>query len=126
MSWTLTKKLDASAGAGEIKRRVVVLDPQVSTEEIKNREVELGLKARLLSLQLFPNAGATDIVFATALHSSWDSNCVVRYLVAAQCRADTAITFCCSGGGPRSLGLPGWRLSRGLTILSPFPTRPRP
>ena len=22
-------------------------------------------------------------------------------LVAAQCRADTAVTFCCSGGGPR-------------------------
>ena len=39
VSWTLTKKLDAS---GEIKRREVVLDPQVSPEEIKSREVELG------------------------------------------------------------------------------------
>ena len=28
MSWTLVKKLDASAGPGEIKRREVVLDPQ--------------------------------------------------------------------------------------------------
>ena len=27
VSWTLTKKLDAFAGLGEIKRREVVLDP---------------------------------------------------------------------------------------------------
>ena len=40
MSWTLTKKLDTFAGPGEIKRRE---DPQVSPEEIKNREMELGL-----------------------------------------------------------------------------------
>ena len=37
VSWTLTKKLDASAGPGEIKRREVVLDPQVSPEEIRSR-----------------------------------------------------------------------------------------
>ena len=30
------------AGPGEIKRRVAVLDPQLSPEEIKSREVELG------------------------------------------------------------------------------------
>ena len=43
MSRTLTKKLDSFAGPGEIKRsREVVLDPQVSPEEIKRREVELG------------------------------------------------------------------------------------
>ena len=42
MSWTLTKKLDTFAGPGEIKRREVVLDPQVSPEEIESREVELG------------------------------------------------------------------------------------
>ena len=30
------------AGPGEIKRREVVLDPQVNPEEIKRREVELG------------------------------------------------------------------------------------
>ena len=42
MSWTLTKKLDSFAGLGEIKRREVDLDPQVSPEEIKSREVELG------------------------------------------------------------------------------------
>ena len=65
MSWTLTKKLDAFAGPGEIKKREVVLDPQVSPEEIKGREVEPGLKVGLLLLQLFPNGGATDNVFVT-------------------------------------------------------------
>ena len=46
------------AGPGEIKRREVVLDPQVSPEEIKNREVKLGLKVGLLLRQLFLNSGA--------------------------------------------------------------------
>ena len=55
VSWTVTKKLDASAGPGEIKRR----------------EAELGSRAGLLSLHLFPNGGATVIVFVTVLHSSW-------------------------------------------------------
>ena len=62
VSWTLTKKLDAFVGPGEIK----------------SREVELGLRVGLLLLQLSPNGGATDIVFVTVLHSSWNSNCVVR------------------------------------------------
>ena len=65
VSWTFRKKLDAFAGPGEIKRREVMLDPQVSPEDIKSREVELGLRVGLLSLQLFPNGGATDIVFVT-------------------------------------------------------------
>ena len=69
VSWTLRKKLDAFAGPGEIKRREVVLDPQVSPEEIESREVELGLKVGLLLPQLFLNSGATDIVFATVPHS---------------------------------------------------------
>ena len=56
-----------------------MLDPQVSTEEIKNGEVELGLRVGLLLLRLFPNGGATDIVFVTVPHSIWDSNCVVRW-----------------------------------------------
>ena len=71
VSWTVTKKLDASAGPGEIKRREAELYPQVSPEEIKSREVELGSRAGLLSLHLFPNGGATVIVFVTVLHSSW-------------------------------------------------------
>ena len=50
---------------------------EVSPEEIKSREAVLGLRVGLLLLQLFPNGGATDIVFV--LHCSWDSNCVVRW-----------------------------------------------
>ena len=70
VSWTLMKKLDTFAGSCEVKRRQVVLDPQVSPEEIKSREVELGLKVGLLMLQLFPNGGATDIVFVTPFRIS--------------------------------------------------------
>ena len=62
MSWILTKKLDLFAGPGAIKRREVVLDPQVSPEEIKSREVELGVKVGLLLLQLFPISGAMNIL----------------------------------------------------------------
>ena len=39
MRWTLTKKLDTFAGLGQIKKREVELDPQVSPEELKSREV---------------------------------------------------------------------------------------
>ena len=46
----------------------MVLDPQVSPEEIKSREVELGLRVGILSLQLFPNGGATVIVFVTLFY----------------------------------------------------------
>ena len=70
MSWTLMKKLDAFVGPGEIKRRDVVLDPRVSSEEIKSREVELGLKVGLLLLQLFPKGGAVDIVFLTLFRTA--------------------------------------------------------
>ena len=58
-----------------------MLDPQVSPEEIKSKEVELGLRVGLLLLQLFPRSGATDIVFVTVPRSSWDSNCVVQQLL---------------------------------------------
>ena len=88
LSWTLTKKLETFVSPGEIKRREVVLDPQVSSEDIRSREVELGLKVGLLLRQLFPNGGATDIVFVTLFrtavgtdsvpHSGWDSDCSVR------------------------------------------------
>ena len=57
--------LDPQVSPVEIKRREVVLDPQVSPVEIKRSEVELGLRGGLLLLQLFPNGGATDIVFVT-------------------------------------------------------------
>ena len=38
---------------------------EVIPEEIKTREVVLGLRVGLLLLQLFPNGGTTDIVFVT-------------------------------------------------------------
>ena len=38
---------------------------EASPEEIKTREVVLGWRVGLLLLQLFPNGGATDIVFVT-------------------------------------------------------------
>ena len=81
MSWTLTTKLDTFAGPGEIKRREVVLDHQVSPEEIKS--MELGLKAGLLLPQLFPSSGATagHCLCGSIQHSNWDSNCVVRELL---------------------------------------------
>ena len=123
VSWTLTRKSDASAGPGEIKRREVVLDPQVRPEEIKGREVELGLRVGLLLLQLFPNGGATDIVFVTVLHSSWDSNSMRGTVVDEQRRADTALTFRCSGGGPRQpVSRP--HSSFPLTPLVPVPNKP--
>ena len=59
MRWTLTK--------------------EASPEEIKRREVVLGLRVGLLSLQLFPTGGATDIVFVTLF-------CIA---------VGTAIAWCC-------------------------------
>ena len=100
MSWTLAKKLDAFAGPGENKWREVVLNPQVRPEEIKSREVELGLRVGLLLLQLFPKGGATDIVFVTLFCIAVGQH-LRGAVVNAQCRTDTALTFCCSGGGPR-------------------------
>ena len=126
MSWTLTKKLDAFAGPGEIKRRGVVLDPQVSPEEIKSREVELGLRVGLPLLRLFPNGGATDIVFVTLL-------CIA---------VGTAIAWCggrCAMPDGHCLNvLLIWRRSTAASVFRvgacsevslfcpPFLTRPRP
>ena len=127
VSWTLTKKLDAFAGLGEIKRREVVLEPQVSPEEIKSREVELGLRVGLLLLQLFSSGGATDIV------------CVTLFCIAV----GTAIAWCggrCAMPSGHCLNiLLFWRgprqpWSSGLAAVSrfhssvppPLTTRPRP
>ena len=121
------KNLDTFAGPGEIKRREVVLDPQVSPEEIKNREVELSLSVGLLLLQLFPNGGATDIIF------------VILFRIAA----GSAIAWygsCCAmpGGHCRNILLFRRRSTAGLVFrvgaclvesslfFAPFPTRPRP
>ena len=70
MSWTLKKRLDTFAGPGEIKRREVVLYPQVSPEEIRSREVELGCERLTLiflfvCFKLLLNSGVTEIVLVT-------------------------------------------------------------
>ena len=41
VSWTATKRLETFGEPGETKRREEGLDPQVSPEEIKSREVDL-------------------------------------------------------------------------------------
>ena len=68
-------------------------------------------RAGLLLLQLFPNGGATDIVFVTLF-------CIAVGTTIAwcggRCRTDSALTFCCSGGGPRQ----PW--SSGLAPVSRF------
>ena len=85
---------------GEIKRwEVSWTHKEVSPEEIKSREVELGLRAGLLLLQLFPNGGATpDIVFVTLF-------CIAVGTAITWCGGRCAVPdaghFCCSGGGPR-------------------------
>ena len=58
-----------------------MLDPQVSPEEIKSREVELGSKVGLLLHQLFLNSGGTEIVFVTPFRTAvgtaiaWYTSC---------------------------------------------------
>ena len=103
--WTLTKKLGTFAGPGEIMRREVVLDPQVSPEEIKRREVELGVKVGLLLLQLFPSGGATDIVFVT----------LFRIAVVT---ANVQYTSCCAVGSGHCLNiLLFWRQSTAFLVV---------
>ena len=84
----------------------------------------LGLRVGILLLQLLPSGGAMDIVFVTALHSSRDSNCVVRWSLRNAGRTLSLHLVLAAVHG--SLGLPGWRLFRGFTLLSSCPTRPRP
>ena len=84
------------------------------------RRTKSSIKKRIIIRRTTDNGGATDIV--SVLHSSWDSNCVV---VAAQCRTDTALTSCCSGGGPRqpwSSGLAS--VSRSHSSVPLFPLVP--
>ena len=73
VSWTLTKNyIDTFVGPDEIKRREAVLDPQVSTEEIKSREVELSSESWTNLLQLLLSISATDIVFVTVPRTAAD------------------------------------------------------
>ena len=121
MSWTLTKKSDTFAGPGEMTRREVVLDPQVSPEEIKSREVELGLK---LDFFCVSNCFST-AVLRTYGHCLCD--CSVQQL--RQQLRSTYISCCAMARGHclnifvvlaavhGILGLPGWRLRSSLNAL---------
>ena len=97
-----------------------------SPEEIKSREVVLGLRVGLLLLQLFPNGGAIDVVFVTLF-------CIA---------VGTAIAWCwgrCATPDRHCLNiLLFWRRSTAASVFRvgacfevslfcpPFPTRPRP
>ena len=101
-----------------------MLDPQVSPEESRSREVELGLRVGLLLvlLHLFPNGGATDIVFVTLF-------CIA---------VGTAIARCAMPDGHCHNILLFWGRSMAALFFRvadcfefslfcpPFPTRPRP
>ena len=133
VSWTLAKKLDAFAGPGENKWREVVLNPQVRPEEIKSREVELGLRVGLLLLELFPTGGATDIVFVTLFCISvgtaiaWYGSCCA--MPGGHClnsllfwrRSTAAYVFRVGACSEVSLGS-----SVPLLPLVPVPNRPSP
>ena len=122
MNWTLTKKLDAFAGPGEIKTREVVLDPQVSPGEIKSMEVELGFcfscfpVAELRTLSLFCIACST-IAIETAI--AWcDGRCAMPdrhcfLLLLFWRRSPAALVFRVGACFEVSL------------LCPPFPTRPR-
>ena len=95
-----------------------MLDPQVSPEEIKSREVELGLRVGLLSLQLFPSGGATDIVFVTRF-------CIAVGTATGVVRRslhNAGRTFCCSGGGSTA----ALAFFPCFTLLSPLFSRSSP
>ena len=91
----------------------------------------MGLRVGLLLLQLFPNGGATDIVFVTLFGipvgtaTAW---CGGR--CAAPDGHRLKLTFCCSGDGPRqprSSGLaPVSRLHSSVPLfpLVPVPNGP--
>ena len=100
----------------------LVSHEEVIPEKIKTREVVLGLRVGLLLLQLFPNSGATDIVFVTLF-------CIA---------VGTAIAWCggrCAMPDGHCLNiLLFWRRSTGALVFCfevslfcpPFPNRPRP
>ena len=59
-------ELDLQVSAEEIINREVELDPQVNSEEIMSREVELGCESwTSFASGLFLNSSATDIVLVT-------------------------------------------------------------
>ena len=105
---------------------------EASPDEIKSKEVVVGYieRAGLILLQFFcfvffQRRSYGHCLCDSVLHSSWDSSCVVRWSLrnAGRTLPLHPVVLAAVHG---SLGLPGWRLFRGFTLLSLFPTRPRP
>ena len=79
VSWTLTKKLDAFAGPGEIKRREVSWTLKLAQKRSRAGRWSWATQRELdfFSFSCFPTAELRTL--SLFLHSSWDSNCVVRW-----------------------------------------------
>ena len=127
VSWTLTKKLDTFAGPGEIQRREVVLDPQVSPEEIMSTEVELGCESwTFFCFKLLLNSGATDIVLVT-LPSTAVEKAVAQYTsCCAMARGHCLNMFVVLAAVQDIFGLPDWLARSILHSFFPFSLCPRP
>ena len=108
MSWTMRKKLDTFAGPGEIRRREVVLEPQVSPEEIKSREVELGSESWTSFASVLSQQQCSDNVLLTLLRTAVETanaryttcNAMARghdTLLAMQWREDVIHYLQCNG-----------------------------
>ena len=110
---------------GEIKRREVELDPQVSSEEIMSREVELR-KLDFFRFRLLLNSSATDLVLVTLPSTAVETaiaQCTSRCAMARGHRLNTSIVLAAVHG------LSG--LFRAVSAVepslsSPLPHCPRP
>ena len=123
LSSTSSSACQLNQSPGEIKRREEVLDPQVSPEEIKSREVELGYRESWTSFASFVSQLRSygHCLCDSVPHSSCDSNCVVQWSLRNAERTLPQLTFCCSGGGPRQPRSSGLAPVSVFTLLFPPP-----
>ena len=94
---------------------------EASPEEIKSREVVLGYRESWTSFASVVSQRRSNghCLCDSVLHSSWDSNCVVLWSLrnAGRTLPYHPVVLAAVHG---SLGLSGWLLFRGFTLLSPF------
>ena len=88
---------------GQIKRRKVELDPQVSPEEIMSRELELGCESWTSFASGRSSTAVQRTLFLWFCPARRLKQQLRSALVAAQWRGDTALTLPLFWGGPRSL-----------------------
>ena len=102
---------------GEIKRREVELDPQVSPEEIMSREVELGCeKVGLLSLRVVPQQQCNGHCLCDSAVETAIRRCTSRWAMAWGHRPNTSIVLAAVHG------LSG--LFRAVSAVEPSLSRP--